>query len=72
MVEVPPDSPAARAGLLADDVLVAIDGRPVTGMSPRAIHELLTGEVGTNVVLKVERGRENIDVSIERAPYSGR
>jgi membrane-associated protease RseP (regulator of RpoE activity) len=72
VVEVPPDSPAARAGLLADDVLLAVDGRPVTGMSARAIHELLTGEVGTTVVLQVERQSEKLEIPIERAPYTGR
>ncbi len=69
VVAVRPDSPAARAGLLQHDVLVAIDGEgPVT-------HERLGGELAAKKpgeILKlgvVRRGeRLEVDVELGRAP----
>ncbi len=64
------DQPAARAGLQANDILVAVDGTPVTpGMSVDQVVLLIRGEVGTTVVLTVERAgmAEPVDISIERA-----
>ncbi len=65
-----PDQPAERAGLKKDDVLIAVDGTPVTPeMTVEQIVLLIRGEVGTEVVLTVERvgTPESIDIPIERA-----
>jgi carboxyl-terminal processing protease len=59
------DTPAARAGIRAGDVIVAIDGKPIAnvdGMEP------LRGKSGTQVVLTLTRqGRDKpFDVTVKR------
>jgi carboxyl-terminal processing protease len=44
--------PAARAGLVAGDHLIAVDGKAVAGMTPAAISTLLRGRIGTVVRLE--------------------
>lgn len=67
--EVPPDGPAAAAGLEPGDEIVAIDGREVAGMSVREVVAALRGEVGSRVRLRVRRGEDERDVEVLRAPY---
>jgi S1-C subfamily serine protease len=51
------DSPAARAGLAAGDLIVDFDGQPVSGID--ALHKLLTeARVGARVTLVVVRRGE--------------
>ena len=59
-------TPAARAGVKAGDVIVAIDGEPVAGADPDS--EPLKGPPGSTVVLTVLReGRDApLDISIVR------
>ncbi len=66
--EAPSDMSAARAGLKLDDELVAIDGRPVRGMSSDEVHAALAGKVGTKVVLRVMRNGATLEVTVERGP----
>jgi len=64
------DQPAEQAGLEKDDVLVAVDGTPIRPeMTTDEVVLLIRGEVGTDVVLTVEReGTDSpLDISIERA-----
>ncbi|WP_258358805.1 S41 family peptidase [Moorella sulfitireducens] len=51
--EIVPGSPAARAGVKPGSVLVAVDGRPVTGLSLEEIGRLLEGTAGTYVEMTV-------------------
>ena len=63
------DTPGFRAGLLAGDRIMEIDGNHTDGMAmPEAI-KLLRGEPGTKVVLRIMRlpSTELITVNIERA-----
>ncbi len=54
VANIEPSSPAARAGLIAGDVLLAVDGQPVTGADD--LIRLLTGEtIGRPVDLDVLR-----------------
>ncbi|MFG3038402.1 S41 family peptidase [Streptomyces sp. NPDC048330] len=61
--------PAARAGLRAGDRLVAVDGRPVEGLSVSEVVSLLRGDgvPGSSVVLRLERGRAAWTQTLRRA-----
>lgn len=66
-----PDQPAEKAGVRKGDILVAVDGQPIAQeMNTEDVVKLVKGEVGTKVVLTVQReGVENtLDITIERAP----
>jgi S1-C subfamily serine protease len=63
VVGVTPDGPAARAGLLVGDVVVAFDGQPVE--SPEDLLDLLTGQrVGRPAALAVLRAGAATELSV--------
>jgi serine protease Do len=63
VVEVIGDSPAARAGLRAEDLVVAIDGTPVRGVDD--LQRLLGEErIGADVLLSVVRDGEPREVAV--------
>lgn len=51
-------TPAAKAGLKAGDVLMAIDGKDLVGKSNMEVSQMLRGQAGTSFKLKVERPNE--------------
>ena len=62
------NGPSARAGLLANDEILAIDGRPVAELTYVQMAELVRGEVGTRVRFRVSRDGSERDIVVERAP----
>jgi carboxyl-terminal processing protease len=62
------DTPAARAGILSGDFIVAIDGENVQGMTLNQAVDKMRGAVNTNVKLTLERGakKQKIDVTLTR------
>ena len=63
IVGVTPDSPAAAAGVLVGDVLVAFDGHDVE--SPEDLLDLLRGDtIGRAVTLRLLRGGAAKDVTV--------
>lgn len=63
------DRPAARAGVQDGDILVAIDGKPVTSdMKVEEIIALVRGEVGTRVALTLQRTGQDapLVITVER------
>jgi carboxyl-terminal processing protease len=55
VVSVMPGTPAETAGLRADDAIVRIAGRPITGLELREIVQQLRGPEGSRVILTVAR-----------------
>lgn len=72
VLEVPPDSAAARAGLAVGDRIVAIDDEPVEGRPMSDVVRALRGDVGTRVRLRIMRGIIPRTIEVERAPYAQR
>jgi len=68
VVDTLEDSPAMKAGLKAGDRIVAINGKPTDSMTVSDAAELIRGEIGTQVSLRVARlGLEEFDVTLTRA-----
>jgi carboxyl-terminal processing protease len=68
IVEPIENSPAFHAGVQPGDNLVAIDGKPTKGMSIEKASELIRGEAGTKISLKLTRsGKGTFDLTLTRA-----
>jgi S1-C subfamily serine protease len=69
VAEVVPNTPAAQAGLQADDVITAVNGKPVT--NPTDLREMVS-EAGADkdITLSVVRGKETRQVKarLEESP----
>lgn len=62
------DSPAAKAGLQAKDIIIKIDGKDPTGLSLEEAVSKIRGDAGTKVTLTLVRGNgQPFDVTITRA-----
>jgi S1-C subfamily serine protease len=64
---VQPKSPAAKAGLQAGDIIVAVDGSPVASASE--LGRALDGE-GKSTSIDIARGDQRLTMSIARVPGS--
>jgi carboxyl-terminal processing protease len=58
VVAVLPGSPADKAGLQDTDIIEAIEGKSTREMSLAEIHNLLSGQPGSNVTVSVVRARK--------------
>ena len=70
--------PAQKAGLLAGDVILEVNGKSVENLASSEVSEKLKGKPGTEVTLKVDRAGTPITVKIVReeikfspVPYYG-
>lgn len=65
-------SPAAHAGILAGDVILAIDGVPTSDLSVFDVNELLSGPPDSAVVLRIRHSGESkpTEIKINRGPVS--
>lgn len=62
------DTPAARAGIEAGDLIIKIDDQPVKGMSIMDAVEKMRGPIGTTVVLTLVRGNGSpFELELRRA-----
>ncbi len=62
------DSPAARAGVLANDLVIEIDGQQVMGMTLDEAVNLMRGEIGTDIdiVIAREGASQPIELTLTR------
>lgn len=66
---IAPTGPAARAGLMVGDVIVAVDGRDVSSASPEVFRQAIGGPEGTRRVFAVLRGGAQIEAAVVRGPF---
>lgn len=68
VVEPIPNSPASEAGIQAGDQIIAIDGKPTSLLSLEQASELIRGEVGSEINLKINRiGQGEFLLNLARA-----
>ncbi|MDQ0396171.1 S41 family peptidase [Labrys monachus] len=61
------DSPASKAGVLAGDVITALDGEAIQGMTLQQAVDKMRGAVNSPITLKIQRGKDKpFDVKIVR------
>jgi carboxyl-terminal processing protease len=61
------DTPAAKAGLQPEDLIIAVNDEPIRGMTLSDAVDQLRGEVGSKVTITVKRGTlEPFDVTVQR------
>ncbi len=64
--QVTKDGPAEEAGLLAGDVVIAVDGESVVSLGASEAKSRIRGEEGTTVELTVNRAGETLTFTVER------
>ena len=70
IVEVVDASPAARAGLRAEDLIVSIDGRPIASVDE--LHRLIVSDaIGRTLAVSVIRGGRRLSVELVPAELEG-
>ncbi len=60
------NTPAFRAGIQAGDIIIAVNGKSIEGLSLNKTVETITGPKGTDVTLTIRRGIEEIDFTLRR------
>ncbi|WP_433240315.1 S41 family peptidase [Actinomadura nitritigenes] len=71
VASVQPGTAAARAGVLAGDVVTAVGGAPAAGWDVTRVAAALRGRPGDAVELTVLRGRRTEEFHLVRTPVSG-
>ena len=67
---VMPGSPAEAAGVLAGDEILAVDGKYLKDIGYNEAVNMVAGENGSQVVLKILRGSEEVDIPVTRGDYT--
>ncbi|WP_276351450.1 S41 family peptidase [Cohnella caldifontis] len=65
--DVIPGSPAEKAGVKPDDVIVSAAGAPAKGLTIADLQQKLRGKEGTSVQLGVERGGKTLSFTLVRS-----
>jgi carboxyl-terminal processing protease len=59
-------SPAQKAGLKTNDMILEVDGESILGISVREAVNIIRGPAGSEVILNIQRGSENFELTITR------
>lgn len=59
---------AAASGICPGDIIVSVDGNNTEGMSMRQVASAISGVAGSQVTLKIRRGTQTGNVTLERMP----
>ncbi len=70
IIEVNPDGGAFDAGLQINDVIIEVEGENIVGLNSDKVSEMIRGEEGTAVNIKVRRGEQVIPFTVERRRIS--
>lgn len=62
-----PHMPAAEAGMQVGDLVISIAGQPTYGKTRSEAVKSLRGPIGESIELEVQRGEEQLTMSLERA-----
>lgn len=68
IVSIDPDSPAAKAGLHVNDVIMEIDGTSISGKNALA-SVLYSHEVGDTIKIVVRRGNSDLEFTVTLVEY---
>jgi len=66
IIAQPKDSPAERAGLMAGDRIVEVDGKSTEGLNVDDVVKMIRGEKGTSVKISITRGKDAMAFDITR------
>jgi carboxyl-terminal processing protease len=67
VISVLKNSPASRAGLQPRDELIAVDGKPTSGLDLGEISKLIRGPEGSKVLLSILRNNQKVDYPLVRS-----
>ncbi len=67
VISVVEDSPAEKAGLLPEDILIAVDGKDISNLNLDYAMTFIKGNEGSTVVVTVKRGDKTLDLTMKRA-----
>ncbi|MGM9620905.1 MAG: S41 family peptidase [Bacteroidaceae bacterium] len=60
------NTPSQKAGLLAGDVLLSVDGKDTYGLPVDQVSSMLRGDAGTSLDIKVRRGEQEMTFHLTR------
>jgi carboxyl-terminal processing protease len=67
VVHIYDDSPAQKAGLKKDDLIIAAGGHDLAGLTVDRASNFVRGPIGSKVELVIQRGDEKLTKEVERA-----
>ena len=61
------DTPASKAGLMAGDEMLEIEGDPINGLLLSEIRDRIKGQIGEPLSLKIRRKNEILEFQLQRS-----
>ena len=70
ITEVISGGPAEAAGVMAGDILIAVERQSIAGMSVTEVKTMVQGEEGTQVLLGLQRGDATVNLTVSRETFT--